>query len=201
MNRASSRHRLLPLVVLSALSLIAPECAQRDQLLVFIELDVMENRQDGCTNCGCRARGELRIGEKREWWLALRLLDPSPADESSERRASGARSHCGTGAFSLVSPELEETVGRSYVITELETTLAAGPGGRPVLEVRSRTRKRARLGPASGDSPTEVQLERSMGAPKQTASALRMVIEEARATGDVSAFAEAAIGLSRYTRS
>ena len=52
-----------------------PGCTEsRSGPLVALDLEIKENTIDGCTACGCRARGEGEPGVEPQWWMTFGLV-------------------------------------------------------------------------------------------------------------------------------
>jgi len=112
-----------------ALALIGtiPGCREsRTDPLVALELESMENTRDGCTACGCRARGELGPGGEGRWWISFGLVEP---DGSGGWQAAGASSHCRSGSFAEAASDFHEILGTPYVILDLAATNAPSASG------------------------------------------------------------------------
>lgn len=105
--------------------------AAADSFIAF-ELEVDENRLDGCTDCGCRLKGELIPGEKQEWWVSFGLVGP---DEKQSWRATGSPSHCGPGSFTKTEQDFKKTIGIPYVVLQLQTRTKPGKSKEVRLEV------------------------------------------------------------------
>jgi hypothetical protein len=71
--------RIAPLSLLLVLTLLIRGCAEpHDGPRLAIELDVEENRKDGCTSCGCRTNGALEPTTGRDWWIAFGAVAADP---------------------------------------------------------------------------------------------------------------------------
>jgi formylglycine-generating enzyme required for sulfatase activity len=107
--------------------------APRGELLVALEIESRENTLDGCTACGCRAKGELEPGEARAWWITFGLVKP---DAQKGWETVAPSSHCGSGSFQNTAADFRRTVGHPYVILDLSTTVVVLPTGDINLETR-----------------------------------------------------------------
>lgn len=105
--------------------------------VVALELEVKANRLDGCTDCGCRARGALELRGREKWWFAFGLVAPS---EGGGWTAVGAPIHCGPGTFNRVSAAFHESVGVPAVILDMSATVATADEGWFDLKTSDRIR-------------------------------------------------------------
>ena len=145
MSRLLCQSTITILGVLFGLFATVPRCTEsRDGRLVAIELETKENALDGCTACGCRARGEVELGGEQHWWITFGLV---ASDGQGGWEAASASSHCRSGSFEEVAADLGRTLGNPYVILDLSTTAAALPDGRVDLELRVATRKLSAFDP------------------------------------------------------
>jgi len=105
-----------------------------------IEIEMKENRVDGCTSCGCRIPGHIEAGTRGDWWLAFGVARPT---EGGEWDAVSSSSHCGRGPFKAISPDFLRTVGTPYLIADLSLRPARsaldGPQAMARLTVRRLT--------------------------------------------------------------
>ena len=106
--------------------------------LVAIELETKENTLDGCTACGCRAKGELEPGAEQTWWVSFGLVE---SDAQQSWAVAGASSHCDSGSFEKIASDFGRMVGTPYVIIELSTTAAVIPPGDIDLETQLKIQK------------------------------------------------------------
>jgi formylglycine-generating enzyme required for sulfatase activity len=107
---------------LLALAAITLGCeASSDGLLVAVELESKENTLDGCTACGCRAKGELEPGTRHDWWVSFGLVT---SDGLGSWKAVSASSQCGSGPFEKASSGFRRTLGTPYVVLHLSMTAA-----------------------------------------------------------------------------
>ena len=81
---------------LLAVLVAAPGGAAPGGPLVAVELETHENTLDSCMDCGCRAKGELGAGARREWWIAFGLVR---SDDLNGWTAADSSSRCGAGSF------------------------------------------------------------------------------------------------------
>ena len=130
-----------------------PRPATSDRPRTVIEIEVKENRVDGCTSCGCRIPGETESGKRGEWWLAFGVVRPGAG---GAWEAIAASSYCGSGPFKKVLPAFAQTVGTPYLIADLsldgsspdtaarltiQTFTAFGSEGRPEYARRTEERR------------------------------------------------------------
>jgi formylglycine-generating enzyme required for sulfatase activity len=109
-----------------------------DKPLVAVELEAKENTLDGCTACGCRAKGEIAPGAEHQWWISFGL---ATSDPQGAWEAAAPSSHCGSGSFQKVASDFRRTVGTPYVILDLSTTAVVLATGDVDLETRWTTQK------------------------------------------------------------
>ena len=120
-------------------ALTTVECGPpHDGPLVALEVEAMENTLDGCTACGCRAKGELSPGAEHEWWISFGLVT---ADVQGGWEAAAPSSHCGSGSFEKAASQFRRTAGTPYLILDLSTTVAVAPDGDTNLKTQLRIRK------------------------------------------------------------
>jgi sulfatase modifying factor 1 len=116
-----------------------PGCTEsRSGPPVALDLEIKENTIDGCTACGCRARGEVEPGGEQQWWMTFGLV---ASDGQGGWEANAASSHCRSGTFEEAALAFGQSVGAPYVILDLSTTAAALPDGGVELEIRVANQK------------------------------------------------------------
>jgi sulfatase modifying factor 1 len=133
MSRRLHQNTIAVLGVWLVLLATLPGCKEpRDGPLVALSLETHENALDGCTACGCRARGELEPGVEQRWWSTFGLV----SDVQGGWEAVAASSHCRSGTFEEAAADFRQTLGTPYVIVDLSATTAVLPAGEVELEVR-----------------------------------------------------------------
>jgi formylglycine-generating enzyme required for sulfatase activity len=139
MSRLFRRSQIACLRILLVLPVIASGCGElRGGPLVALEVETEENTLDGCTACGCRAKGELEPGVEHLWWISFGLIT---ADAETGWEAAAPSSHCGSGSFEKAASGFRRTLGIPYVILHLSTTAAVPPAGEVNLETQLRIQK------------------------------------------------------------
>jgi formylglycine-generating enzyme required for sulfatase activity len=104
-----------------------------------LQLQVEENTQDGCAECGCRVQGALP-SPGGAFWIAYGL---ARAAADGGWAAAGATSYCGSGAFGAVSAAFHETIGFPYAVLDLKITRPAGAADDAPLGIAVTARKLA----------------------------------------------------------
>jgi hypothetical protein len=128
MSRRFSRSKIAVLEVLVLLLVTMQGCGGgRSEPLVAIEVEAKENTLDGCTACGCRAKGELEPGAEHDWWISFGLVT---SDAQGSWEATASSSHCASGSFEKTASDFMRTVGTPYVLLDLSTTAVLLPAGR-----------------------------------------------------------------------
>jgi formylglycine-generating enzyme required for sulfatase activity len=106
-----------------ALCAVALGCSRTDDRpIAALVVETKEHTLDGCAACGCRSRGELVPGARREWWTSFGLAS---ADPQQGWKATGTSSHCGGGSYGDVAAAFRRTVGTPYIVLDLSTTASA----------------------------------------------------------------------------
>jgi hypothetical protein len=96
-----------------------------------IEIDAKLNSVDGCIDCGCRTKGQVEPGRKKQWWVAFGQVEP---DGQEGWEAVASSSHCGAGMFRNVSSGFKRTIGIPYALLEFSTAIVSLPEGEVHLE-------------------------------------------------------------------
>ncbi len=96
-----------------------------------IEIDAKLNSVDGCIDCGCRTKGQVEPGTKKQWWVAFGQVEP---DGQEGWEVVGSSSHCNDGMFRNVSSDFKRTVGNPYVLLEFSTAIVHFSEGEVHLE-------------------------------------------------------------------
>jgi len=121
-----------------------PACSpSADDSFLAVEIAAKENTLDGCTACGCRARGALDPGTEGRWWVSFGLVR---ADDQGGWETVTSSSHCGVGSFEEVAPDFGRTVGTPYVVLGLSLTAAVPPAGEVSLDTRWSVQKLSGFG-------------------------------------------------------
>jgi formylglycine-generating enzyme required for sulfatase activity len=89
-----------------------------------VEVKILENRTDGCTQCGCQAKAVVESGQKRHWWMTFGLVEPSDT-KPWRRLGPEALSYCGVGEFKSIRKRFEQNQGAPYIVVSLQTEAMA----------------------------------------------------------------------------
>jgi formylglycine-generating enzyme required for sulfatase activity len=170
--------RIAPLSLLLVLTLLIRGCAEpHDGPRLAIELDVEENRKDGCTSCGCRTNGALEPTTGSDWWIAFGAV---AADPETGWRAVDRSSRCGSGSFEAVGGALRETIGEPHLVVDLETQASLSPTGGGELRMHARIRRLSELDENGRPVYAESQQTRLLAFEDEGSSTFPLLIADPR---------------------
>ncbi len=86
---------------------------------IALEFSIQESKLDGCTQCGCRNRLALEVGQKKNIWMTFASVE---ASQKSNWQQFGPEvlSYCGLGSFDGLKKKYMATVGTPYFLVEIQ---------------------------------------------------------------------------------
>jgi formylglycine-generating enzyme required for sulfatase activity len=97
---------------------------------IAIEISILENTLDGCTECACRQHALLEPGQNQHFWMAYATVKPG-AESTFKRDGPAALAYCGMGSFSEIRHAFMQARGVPYLIVELEMHAVPGATAAP----------------------------------------------------------------------
>jgi formylglycine-generating enzyme required for sulfatase activity len=110
-----------------------PASLATDGVRAIVDIEVKENRVDGCTGCGCVVPGGFEAGRRAEAWLTFGSVKPA---DGGRWGAVSAASQCGRGTFASISADFQRTVGTPYLIADVAVTPAGSTPDGPQSKVQ-----------------------------------------------------------------